>query len=317
LGEPDNVGADFAIIIPALNEETHIGRTLAALSDVDRVAGVPGEAIVVDNGSTDGTVEIAERAGARVISVPAVSIATLRNRGVKATEAAILCFLDADCEVTSEWKAALGELIRAGETNLLTGAHCSLPPNVTWFQSILSSFPEASSLKHIATGNLIVTRDVFERINGFNPDLTTGEDYDFCRRARAADARMEMRPRFEVFHHGYPDTVSTYFHRQRWHGRGDYESWESFLSSKPAQLSIIHHVALLASLILVIIGYWASGVILFFLVCLLPSVLVAFLRGRPSAKSFPVLIFLFWVYLTARAFSFIDVHILRHGRRWR
>src|SRR5690348_3902307 len=59
-----------SVVLPCLNEastiETCIRKALAGLA----TAGVPGEVVVADNGSTDGSIEIAARAGARVVDVP-------------------------------------------------------------------------------------------------------------------------------------------------------------------------------------------------------------------------------------------------------
>ncbi|MDZ7781372.1 MAG: glycosyltransferase family A protein [Gemmatimonadota bacterium] len=59
--------------------------------------------VVVDNGSTDRTPEIAKAGGARVLYSDAPRVGGVRNAGVKASDGAIVGFLDADCVVSSEW----------------------------------------------------------------------------------------------------------------------------------------------------------------------------------------------------------------------
>ncbi|HXA09465.1 MAG TPA: glycosyltransferase, partial [Chthoniobacterales bacterium] len=56
----------ISVIIPALDEEGPIGAVVRACL----TTGLPGEVIVVDNGSTDATCERAQAAGARVVSAP-------------------------------------------------------------------------------------------------------------------------------------------------------------------------------------------------------------------------------------------------------
>ena len=78
-------------IIPALNEEESIGQVLAAIP-----AGVVDEILVVDGGSSDGTVAIAQAEGARVIHEPRRGYGRACATGVAAARGDIVLFLDAD-----------------------------------------------------------------------------------------------------------------------------------------------------------------------------------------------------------------------------
>ena len=78
-------------IIPALNEEESIGQVLAAIP-----AGGVDEILVVDGGSSDGTVAIAQAEGARVIHEPRRGYGRACATGVAAARGDIVLFLDAD-----------------------------------------------------------------------------------------------------------------------------------------------------------------------------------------------------------------------------
>lgn len=81
-----------AAIIPAYNEQETVGAVVDAAVAASRV----DEVIVVDNGSDDRTGEVAERHGARVIRHPEGGKGHAMAAGVRATDAPIIVFLDAD-----------------------------------------------------------------------------------------------------------------------------------------------------------------------------------------------------------------------------
>src|SRR5215470_19953762 len=64
---PDQL--DVSVVIPCLNEARSIGICIEKAIRAMRGAGLRGEVVVADNGSTDGSIEIAEQLGARVIRV--------------------------------------------------------------------------------------------------------------------------------------------------------------------------------------------------------------------------------------------------------
>ena len=93
--------ASVSIVIPAFNEQTYLGPTLAAVqAATDYLAaknGPTAELIVVDNGSTDCTADIARSHGARVVDEPRRgNVAVARNAGARAATGDILVFVDAD-----------------------------------------------------------------------------------------------------------------------------------------------------------------------------------------------------------------------------
>jgi glycosyltransferase involved in cell wall biosynthesis len=88
-----------SVIIPALNEEQVIGTCLAAVQH----QAPDAELLVVDGGSTDATVSIAEKHGARVVLESTPTVAAGRNTGLEKATSDIALFIDADCVPMKHW----------------------------------------------------------------------------------------------------------------------------------------------------------------------------------------------------------------------
>lgn len=105
------------MVIPALDEEDAIGLVLAEIPDV------VSDVVVVDNGSSDRTADVARAAGARVLREPRRGYGQACLAGIAATEGAdIVVFLDAD---HSDYPAQLVDLLApllAGDADLVIGS---------------------------------------------------------------------------------------------------------------------------------------------------------------------------------------------------
>jgi len=94
----------ITVVIPAYNEAQYLGRCLAALAHQTYPAN-RFEVIVVDNGSTDATAEIARQHGVRVVDEPRKGVAYARQSGFEAARGEIIASTDADTVVPSFWVA--------------------------------------------------------------------------------------------------------------------------------------------------------------------------------------------------------------------
>ena len=218
-----SAAVSISIIIPALNEERIIGRCLESLAKL-AFARDRFEVLVVDNGSRDRTLDIAEsfqdRLNLRILQKANVRISALRNLGARAAAGDILAFLDADCLAPEDWLDHILELAPTDGAGVL-GAHYLLPDDSTWVGRTWHRYqeaPKSGEVPHVPAGDLIMRREDFLRLGGFDESIQTNEDYELCERARKAGMQVRAFPRIGVVHLGTAQSLQVFFRKQAWHG---------------------------------------------------------------------------------------------------
>lgn len=233
---------DVSFVIPAYNEQRFLPQTLASIQRYAHPSH-PFEVIVVDHGSTDDTVAIARRGGATVLELPdAGTISDLRNAGVQRSVGRVLVFLDADTTITAEWQVAFAQAKELLDRRplTLTGAGRAVPSTASWVSRMwFRGFDSKTQWAHLGGGHMLTTRQLFDSVGGFPPELETGEDYEFCQRARAKGAEIVVIPELRALHHGVPGSARQFLRREMWHGRGEWQATSSLLKSKVAAGTLI------------------------------------------------------------------------------
>jgi glycosyltransferase involved in cell wall biosynthesis len=206
-----------SVIVPARNARATLRRTLAALAAQD-VAG-SYEVIVVDDGSTDGTAELARNAPGpvTVITQDAAGPGSARNAGVARATAAVLAFCDADVFPVRGWlRAGLAALRTADlvQGKVLPDPAVRLGPfdRTIWITS-------GGGLWEAA--NMFVGRALFERVGGFPDGIRPArgkplaEDVLFGYEALAAGAHACFSPDALAYHAVFPRTWRAYVAERR------------------------------------------------------------------------------------------------------
>ncbi|HEX8077504.1 MAG TPA: glycosyltransferase [Chthoniobacterales bacterium] len=170
----------LSFIVPAYNEEHELPRALASIRQAAEVAGEPFEIIVVDDASTDATAEIAKGAGAIVVPVHLRQIAAARNAGGRVAQGDVLFFIDADTWISPAHVTGALAALKAG----CAGGGARIVPEGPlpfWgrtFVQVFSAF--YFSLAKLGAGAfLFTTRENFQAIGGFDPELFAGEEISF------------------------------------------------------------------------------------------------------------------------------------------
>jgi hypothetical protein len=211
----------LSFIVPVRNDAPRLARCLATIPQ-----GSPYEVIVVDNGSTDGSPDVARAAGARVLRLTGGSVAELRNAGAAAAAGELLAFVDADHELGAGWPAAAEALFREEPDIVAAGALYHAPPDGTWVQRMYDKFRRRPSGRRVTdwlpSGNLVVRRTAFEAVGGFDASLETCEDVDLCQRLSARGGRLVESDALMSVHQGDPTTLRALFAGELWRGRDNF-----------------------------------------------------------------------------------------------
>jgi GT2 family glycosyltransferase len=210
----------LSFVIPVRNDAVRLRRCIASIrADSD---GQPVEIVVADNGSVDATADVAREAGAIVVALPDRVVADVRNTGARAARGEWLAFVDADHELEAGWTAAAMRVM-ADHSVSAAGADYHAPADGTWVQQMYDNlrprYASPTPVDWLPSGNLVIRRDVFATVGGFDTTLESCEDVDFCRRLRAGGGRLVADPALRSIHHGDPATLRALFLSELWRGR--------------------------------------------------------------------------------------------------
>jgi glycosyltransferase involved in cell wall biosynthesis len=170
-----------SIIIPAHNEEALLGATLEALGTAAADLEDPSEIIVVDDGSTDRTAEIARAHGARVVWVDVRQIAGARNAGAREAAGTWLIFVDADTVVPSRILRAAVAALRGGAAG--GGSAAVFEPGAPrWAHRAIALAAWIMRTANLAPGCFFFAeRGAFERAGGFDERYFASEEIHLSR----------------------------------------------------------------------------------------------------------------------------------------
>lgn len=259
--QPLDANSTFSVVIPCLNEAETLELCIQKAISGLRASGGSGEVIVADNGSTDGSVEIAERCGAVVVPVSAKGYGNALMAGIEAAAGEFVIMGDADDSYDFTEIPKFVEKLRAG-SDLVQG--CRLPrgggtvkPGAMPFLHRWFGNPMFSFLVRTWFGAPI--HDVYCGLRGFRKDFQqslgqrcTGMEFatEMIIKASLRRARIEEVP---ITLH--PDGRKT----QKPHLRTFRDGWRTlrfFLICSPRWLFLIPGVALIA------LGLSAAGLAL-------------------------------------------------------
>jgi glycosyltransferase involved in cell wall biosynthesis len=212
-----------SVVIPVFNRERFVG---AAIDTVRAQSYDPVEILVVDDGSTDASAEVAERHGAtRVLRLPHAGVSAARNAGIEAARGELIAFLDSDDLWTTDRLALQVEhLIDDPEAGFVL-AYAVLfadpddprPDWLTddWFAGVkIVDLPDAPATGPDMAGpvpyalTMLARAELFDQLGGFDTSLELGEDIEWLLRATDAGVPYGMIPHVVAYKRVHSGSVS-------------------------------------------------------------------------------------------------------------
>lgn len=298
---------EVSIVIPVMNRADELRRCLTSLTQLsyphDKL-----QIIVVDDGSSDASPDVAREFGALLVASGGVGRgpAAARNVGASVADGEILAFIDSDCTASPDWLCqlipAFSDAAMAAVGGQVDGM-CS-ESAVDRYEAVMSSLSISSRERvgnsgtdtfYLPSCNLLVRRSAFRSVGGFDDSMHVGEDVDLTWRLRDRRWSICYLPLGNILHE-HRSSIRSFMSR-----RFDYGTSEGILQilhptrHKRMVIPPLLAAILILSLMSLFIGWWAllpvSGVLLFDAAAVrlrsgrqgLPISLVSILAGRLRA----------------------------------
>jgi len=232
-----------SVIVPMYNAERYLAGCLDGLVSQDYPSS-DYEILLVDNQSTDRSVEIGRRyPRVTLLSEAAPGAYLARNRGIRAARGEILAFTDPDCVPAASWIREIASAMADPEIDLVCGRR--LPARRSFLLASIGDYENTKDqfmmeandpeLYYGYTSNMAVRRNLFDSLGLFH-DLPRGADALFVR--QVAEERSCARIRFlasAVVTHLELDRVSVYYKKVFLYGRHRRRA-NSILRTRPLNL---------------------------------------------------------------------------------
>lgn len=195
------------MIIPVHNGKRYLHEAIAS---VRRQSIAPIEIVIVDDGSTDGTAEVAETLGSdiRLIRQPHSGVTISRNRGIRTAGGELIAFLDCDDVWTDDKLATqVPILLEHSDIQIALGHTRRM-----WTPPARDGAPSGVCLTEpelaLHLGAALIRRSIFERIDAFDETVSHAEDWDWFMRVRERGLTVVVHPEVMLLYRRHGDNMS-------------------------------------------------------------------------------------------------------------
>lgn len=238
MSEPAPSLPSASVVVPTFNRLTDLKRVVRAVRDQVRSLSSPGEIVVVDDGSSDGSADWLDVAASdpetTVVHQANAGPAKARNQGVAVSTGEIVLFLGDDTVPQPGWLHEHLEAHRIHGSNARVAVlgYTAFPaaqdsPFLRWINEYGAQFgyaliddPTRVPFNFFYTSNVSLPRRIFQDLGGFREDFPAAawEDIEFAYRAVDSGVGLRYVPRARTIHH-HRVRVASFCARQKTSGR--------------------------------------------------------------------------------------------------
>jgi len=215
----------ISVVVCSFNGSRIIGECLRAIS---KIRYPNFEVIVVDDGSTDNTAEIAAQYDVRLIRTPNHGLSHARNIGWQSANGEIVAYIDDDAYPDPDWLGYLAETFRTHDYAGVGGPN--IPPRDDGFiAACVANAPGGpahvlltdTEAEHIPGCNMAFLRSALEAVGGFDAQFrTAGDDVDMCWRLQEHGWKLGFSPSAQVWHHRR-NSLRKFWRQQKGYGKAE------------------------------------------------------------------------------------------------
>ena len=214
-----------SVVVCAHQAEDTIEECLRSLTELDYPEY---EVLVVDDGSTDATAEIAHGFPVRVFSSNHLGLAAARNVGLEHAEGEIVAYIDADAQADANWLTYLALALEAPRTAGAGGPN-PVPPDDPATAQCVARAPggpihvllDDQRAEHVPGCNMAFWRGLLLEIGGFDPVYrAAGDDVDACWKILDRGYEIRFHPSAVVWHRRR-NSIRAFWRQQVGYGRAE------------------------------------------------------------------------------------------------
>jgi glycosyltransferase involved in cell wall biosynthesis len=212
----------ISVVVAAHNAARTLDDCLGSLT---RLRYPDYEVIVVDDGSTDGTGDIAAQYPFLTVTTDNQGVSAARNEGLRVATGSIVAYIDSDAKADPDWLSYIATTYLTSDVSGAGGPNL-VPPEDGWIAKCVYRAPggptqvmfDDTYAEHIPGCNMTFLKSALEDVGGFDPIYTAaGDDVDICWRLLERGYKIGFNPAAVVWHHRRP-SIQGYWKQQVGYG---------------------------------------------------------------------------------------------------